>query len=49
MQVNDAVLALISLGYKQVDAYKAVRRVVDEKGAGMQSDDLVRHGLKLLI
>jgi Holliday junction DNA helicase RuvA len=49
VQVNDAVLALISLGYKQVDAHKAVRRVLDEKGGSMQSEDLVRHALKALI
>jgi Holliday junction DNA helicase RuvA len=49
IQVNDAVLALISLGYKQVDAHKAVRRIVEERGAGLPSDDLVRHALKLLI
>ncbi|MHA3773132.1 Holliday junction branch migration protein RuvA [Verrucomicrobiota bacterium sgz303538] len=49
IQVNDAVLALISLGYKQVDAHKAVRKVVDEKGGSLQSDELVRHALKLLI
>jgi Holliday junction DNA helicase RuvA len=49
VQVNDAVLALISLGYKQVDAFKAVRRVVEERGSGLASDDLVRHALKSLI
>lgn len=50
VQVNDAVLALISLGYKQLDAHKAVRKVVDEKGGGLvPSDELVRHALKLLL
>ena len=46
-QVNDAVLALISLGYKQVDAHKAVKQVWD-KGS-RATEDLVRQGLKLLI
>ena len=50
VQVNDAVLALISLGYKQLDAHKAVRKIVDEKGGTLvPSDELVRHALKLLI
>ncbi|HWB60306.1 MAG TPA: Holliday junction branch migration protein RuvA [Chthoniobacteraceae bacterium] len=47
-QVNDAVLALISLGYKQVDAHKAVVKA-REKAAGASTEDLVRHALKLLI
>ncbi len=46
-QVNDAVLALISLGYKQVDAHKVVKRVWDR--GGREVEDLVRQALKLLI
>jgi Holliday junction DNA helicase RuvA len=46
-QVNDAVLALISLGYKQVDAHKAVKQAWD-KGA-REVEELVRHALKLLL
>ena len=46
-QVNDAVLALISLGYKQVDAHKAVKQVWDK--GGRATEDLVRQALKLLI
>ena len=44
-----AVLALISLGYKQLDAHKAIRKVVEEKGGAgiLPSDELVRHALKL--
>ncbi len=52
IRVTDAVLALISLGYKQVDAHKAVKRVLSEAGAGAATlavEDLVRQGLKLLI
>lgn len=46
-QVNDAVLALISLGYKQVDAHKAVKQAW-EKG-GREVEVLVRQALKGLI
>ena len=47
--LNDAVLALISLGYKQLDAHKAVRQVRDAAPAGIMAvDNLVRHALKLL-
>jgi Holliday junction DNA helicase RuvA len=46
-QVNDAVLALISLGYKQVDAHKAVQQAWD-KGA-REVEELVRQALKLLL
>jgi len=44
---SDAVLALISLGYKQIDAHKAVKTVADEN-PGAASDDLVRAALKRL-
>lgn len=47
--VNDAVLALISLGYKQVDAHKAVKQAQEKGGAALTSEDLVRGALKLLI
>ena len=50
-QVNDAVLALISLGYKQVDAHKAVKQVQEkgDKAATQTTEDLVRQALKQLI
>lgn len=45
---NDAVLALIALGYKQVDAAKAVREVaLKNKEAG--TEELVRLALKGLV
>ncbi len=45
---TDAVLALIALGYKQVDAAKAVREVaLKNKGTG--TEDLVRLALKSLV
>jgi Holliday junction DNA helicase RuvA len=47
-QINDAVLALIALGYKQVDAHKAVKQVWERSGP-MKSEDLVRGALKLLL
>ncbi len=46
--VSDAVLALISLGYKQVEAHKAVKQVVVPGGAPPQAEDLVRLALKIL-
>jgi holliday junction DNA helicase RuvA len=47
-QINDAVLALIALGYKQVDAHKAVKQVWEKTGP-INSEDLVRGALKLLL
>jgi Holliday junction DNA helicase RuvA len=47
--VNDAVLALISLGYKQVDAHKAVKQALEKGGPKQSSEDLVRAALKSLI
>jgi len=43
--VNDAVLALIALGYKQVDAHKAVKKVLETK-PGAAADELVRFALQ---
>ena len=44
----DAVLALISLGYKQADAKKAVDRSADSLGSDCASDDLIRAALRIL-
>ena len=52
LRINDAVLALISLGYKQVDAHKAVKRALSDAGTAAVTasvEDLVRQALKLLI
>ncbi len=46
--VSDAVLALISLGYKQVDAHRAVKETYQHGGATPQAEDLVRLALKIL-
>lgn len=48
-EINDAVLALIALGYKQVDAHKVIKTVLDERpGLQTSTDDLVRESLKRL-
>ena len=47
--INDAVLALISLGYKQVDAHKAVKQALDAANGVAGTEELVRQGLKKLI
>ena len=47
---NDVVLALINLGYKQVEAQKAVKRVFDESAAGavMEQSAILRASLRVL-
>ncbi|MEI6713696.1 MAG: Holliday junction branch migration protein RuvA [Verrucomicrobiota bacterium] len=48
-EMNDAILALIALGYKQVDALKAVKAFTDSHPGGeFPSDALVREALKRL-
>lgn len=47
-EMADAVLALISLGFKQVDAYKAVRQAGEGAGNEVRSDTLVRVALQTL-
>ncbi len=46
--INDAVLALISLGYKQVEAHKAVKSAAAQADPTVASEDLVRLALKAL-
>jgi holliday junction DNA helicase RuvA len=46
-KVNDALLALISLGFKQVEAQKALREV-HSPNAPQETDELVRLALKKL-
>ena len=45
-QANEAVLALIALGYKQVDAHKTVRDLQEREGAGKSAEELVKLALK---
>ncbi|MEM7144472.1 MAG: Holliday junction branch migration protein RuvA [Verrucomicrobiota bacterium] len=49
-QANDAVLALISLGYKQADAQKAVKKALDapDLSPDSPSDDIIRTALRSL-
>ena len=47
-RLHDAVLALISLGYKQVEAHKAIRRVLDVSETKLTAEDLIRQALKIL-
>jgi Holliday junction DNA helicase RuvA len=44
-QANEAVLALIALGYKQVEAHKTVRDL-QQKGEAKSAEDLVKLALK---
>ena len=48
-EMNDAVLALISLGYKQVDAHKAVKQALEAEPGRPTTEELVRRALKTLI
>lgn len=48
VRLHDAVLALISLGYKQVEAHKAIRAVMKAGSETPPSDELVRQALKVL-
>ena len=45
---NDAILALISLGYKQAEAQKAVLAAAKQVGSDAASEDLLRLALKIL-
>ena len=46
---NDVMLALINLGYKQPEAQKALKRVLDERPAGEPDQgELLRAALRLL-
>jgi Holliday junction DNA helicase RuvA len=50
VQMNDAVAALITLGYTQVDAHKAVKEAAARApAAGADREDLVKQALKLLL
>lgn len=45
-QANEAVLALIALGYKQVDAHKTVREIQDKQPEIRAAEELVKLALK---
>lgn len=42
---DDAIRALVSLGYAPVDAEKAVRSALDEGGRGLSAPELIRRAL----
>ena len=46
--IYDAVLALISLGYKQAEALKAVNKIKDSSPADISSDELIRSALRTI-
>jgi len=48
-EINDAVLALISLGYRQVDAHKAVKQVLENEPGPRTAEELVRKALQTLV
>jgi len=43
--LNDAVLALVALGYRNSDAYAAVKRVITSASAAMPVEEIVRQAL----
>jgi Holliday junction DNA helicase RuvA len=45
--LNDALLALISLGFKQVEAHKALREA-QSSSPSADTEELVRLALKIL-
>lgn len=45
-KTNDAVLALMALGFKQVEAHDSIRSAQEKLGANATVEDLVRFGLK---
>ena len=45
-QANEAVLALIALGYKQIEAHKAVRELQEKQPEVNSAEDLVKLALK---
>src|SRR5437660_4996544 len=45
-KINDAVLALLALGFKQVEAHDAIRKAQATIGVGATIEDLVRACLK---
>jgi Holliday junction DNA helicase RuvA len=48
IRLHDAVLALISLGYKQAEAHKAVNAAIKAGAEAKTAEDLVRQALKIL-
>ena len=49
VQVSDAVLALIALGYRQVEAHQAVKSIQEKAKGVATTEELIRQGLQLLL
>lgn len=47
-QVNDTVLALVTLGYRQPEAIKAVREAIKDLGSETDAENLLRAALRRL-
>src|SRR6059036_1991364 len=45
-KINDAVLALMALGFKQIEAHDTVRKALSSLGPKVTVEDLVRASLK---
>jgi Holliday junction DNA helicase RuvA len=45
-KLNDAILAMVSLGYKQLEAHKAVHAAIANLGATATVEEIVRQALK---
>ncbi|HEX8898421.1 MAG TPA: Holliday junction branch migration protein RuvA [Chthoniobacterales bacterium] len=45
-QANEAVLALIALGYKQIDAHRTVREIQEREPSVRSAEELVKNALK---
>jgi len=48
VQANEAVLALIALGYKQIDAHKVVRETQERERGTSTVEELVKRSLQRL-
>jgi Holliday junction DNA helicase RuvA len=44
--INDAVLALISLGYKQADALKTIKKIAESSDGSPDADEMIRIALR---
>jgi Holliday junction DNA helicase RuvA len=46
--MEDAISALVNLGYRRLEAFEAVGKVAREQGEDVNSSTLIRLALKLL-
>lgn len=45
-KANDAILALMALGFKQIEAHDSIRVAIEKMGSGASVEELVRASLK---